>query len=399
MSIRRLLTLLVCTLMLAWVPVVCEGTAAQDQSISYSETADYVLIETEEMMVAISKDFPAVIVAPVDQAGQLGYGLVISSALGYNATPEGLLVLEDVPYHASFEHATWALSDVLHESNDDMGETVSLELTSSVNMNKKNPGAPGNMVIEDWADITVRFHVTSNNYSATYEGVDESPEYQVNGTTELKFDIIIDINEAIDAQNLSLDMGLMKTDGYIFSPTSMPEQYILQGYQDDGITECDPSVNETDGDVQLVHKFLPRDDFKQIFTFVDDGTAESYFGWAKAAALDYDEIENELIDLATYYRTDGDSLRLYLSTPIDVTTVSVLHDPSMGVFGGDPGYVRLPDDGTTVGSSSEAVAIGVVMGAVAVGAIGAYAVVRRNGAEDPGETVSLEKNRYYRKKP
>jgi hypothetical protein len=368
--------------------------------MSYTETADYVLIETGEMNIAVSKNFPAVIVAPADLADQLGYGLVISSALGYNATPEGMLVLEDVPYHASFEHATWALSDVLSESNEELGETITVELTSSVSMNKKNPGSPGNIIIDDWADVTVRFRVTSEDYSARYEDVDQSPDYQVNGTTELKFDIIMDINEAIDAQNLSLDMGLMKTDGYIFSPTSMPEQYILQGYQGDGITECDPSVNETDGDIQLVHRFLPRADFKQIFTFVEDGAAESYFGWAKLAALSYDDLEDELIDLATYYRTDGDSLRLYLSTPIDVTTASVLHDPSMGLFsGGDGGYVRLPDDGTIVGSSGESVVIGAVMGAIAIGAVGAYAVVRRNGAEDPGETVSLEKNRYYRKKP
>ncbi|MDH3365177.1 MAG: hypothetical protein OEM29_04135 [Thermoplasmata archaeon] len=396
--VRCLLALLVCTMALAAIPIASQDSAAQEQSMSYTETADYVLIETGEMNIAVSKNFPAVIVAPADPEDQLGYGLVISSALGYNATPEGMLVLEDVPYHASFEHATWALSDVLPESNDELGETITVELTSSVSMNKKNPGSPGNIIIDDWADVTVRFHVTSEDYSARYEGVSESPDYSVNGTTELKFDITMDINEAIDAQNLSLDMGLMKTDGYIFSPTSMPEQYVLHGYQGDGIIECDPLLNETDGDIQLLHKFLPRDDFKQLFTFVEEGTAESYFGWAKQAELSYDDLEDELIDLATYYRTDGDSLRLYLSTPMDVTTISVLHDPSMGLFGGDGGYVDLPDDGLTVGSSSEAVAIGVVIGAMAIGAVGAYAVARRKEAEDPGETLSLEKNRYYRKK-
>jgi hypothetical protein len=193
-------------------------------------------------------------------------------------------------------------------------------------------------------------------------------------------------------------MGLMKKDGYVFSHTSMPEQYVLQGYQGDGVTESDPSVNETDGDVQLLHEFLPRDDFKQLFAFVEDGIPQSYFGWAKQAALGYVELEDELTDLATYYRTDGDSLKLYLSTQITEATVSIVHDPSIGLFGGSGGYVDLPDDGLTIGSSSGAVAIGAALGAVAIGAVGVYAVVRKKDEDDSAETVSLEKNRYYRKR-
>jgi hypothetical protein len=308
-----------------------------------------------------------------------------------------MLVLEDAQYHASFEHATWALSNVVPESEDGIVKAITVELTSSINMNKKNPASSGNTVIEDWADVTVHFHVTSDNYSARYDGVDQSPEFHVNGSTELKFDIMMDINEAIDAKNLSLDIGLMKTDGYVFSPTSMPEQYVLQGYQGDGVTESDPSVNETVDDVPLLHEFIPRDDFKQLFAFVEGGTAQSYFGWARQAALGYVELEDELADLSTYYRTDGDSLRLYLSTPIASTTISVVHDPSIGLFGGSGGYLDLPDDGLTVGSSSSAVAIGAALGAVAIGAVSVYAVVRKKGEDDSAETVDLEKNRYYRK--
>ncbi|UCE81081.1 MAG: hypothetical protein JSV94_01205 [Methanobacteriota archaeon] len=350
------------------------------------------------MNIAISKDFPAVIVAPANQTDEKGYGLVISSALGYNATPEGELLLEDVPYHASFEHSTWT-SSIDSEYSEEKGETITVELASSVNMNKKNPSSPGNIIIDDWADVTVRFQVTNNNYSARYEDVDSSPDYHVNGTTELKFDIVTDINEAIDAEDLAIDIGLMMTEGYTFSPTSMPEPYVFHGYQEDEVTESNPMENETDGDVKLLHEFFPREELKQLFAFVQDDSAESYFAWAKLAELGYDELEDELTDISTFYRTDGDSLRIYLSTSVNHNTTSVLHDPSLGIFVTDVGYVDLPDDGMKIGLSGESVILGLVFGAIAVGAVGTYAIIRGRGEEDPGEIVSLEKNRYYRKKP
>ena len=383
---------------LSMLPVFAAGAPAQDEDISYEELLDMVLVNTADMDVAISKAFPAVIITPTDRTDNLGYGLVVSSALGYNATPEGMLLLEDVPYHASFEHATWTLSTLKKDSSDDDEQTVTVELTSTVNMNKRNPASPGNIVVDDWADVTVRFQVTSYDYSARYLNVETSPDYLVNGTSEIKMDIVLDLNDAIDAQNLAIDMGLMMTENYTFSPTSMPEQYVFQGYQEDGVTQSDPMENETDGDVKLLHEFHPRDEFKQLFTFVEDGTSGSYFGWAKMAEVYYLDLFPELIDVPTFYRTDGDSLRVYLTTPIDSTMTRVFHDPSLGLLMADHGHVNLPDAGLNVGFSAEAALLGVVIGAAVVGAAGAFVVTRRRGSEDPGDIVSLEKNRYYRKR-
>jgi hypothetical protein len=403
---RNMLALLVCASFLAGFMAMPSGASAQDQVISYAETADAVLIETGDMEVAISKTFPAAMIIHSDQEDPLGYGVVISAVFGYNATEDGMLVLEDVPYRASLEHATWSLSDITHETNADMGETVTVDMTASLDMNRRiasfeddrseESGTPGIEIIEDWAQAKVSFIVTSDNYSAHYADVQDSPDYDVNGSTELKFDISIDIDEAIYAEDLAIDIGLMMMENYTFSPTSMPEQYFFQGYQDDAITESDPYENETDGTVKIVHKFTPRSDFKQLFAFVEEGEKESFFGWASQAEIGWTGDEDELVDIATLYRTDGESLRVYLSTPLNDTTISVMHDPSLGLF--PIGQAEIPGDIIPVGTSGESVVIGVTIGVVVVGTIGAYAVARRTSDEDPADVVSLEKNRYYRKK-
>jgi hypothetical protein len=406
--IRNLLALLVCVSFLAGFIAVPGEASAQDQVISYAETAEAVLIETGDMEIAISKTFPAALVINPDQEDSRGYGVVISAVFGYNATEDGMLVIEDVPYRASLEHATWSLSGVTHETNADAGEVVTVEMTASLDMNRRiasfendrfrDSGTPGIEIIEDWAQAKVSFIVTSDNYSARYADVEDSPDYDVNGSTELKFDISIDINEAIYAENLAIDIGLMMMEDYNFTPTSMPEQYIFHGYQDDAVTESDPYENETDGTVQIVHKFTPRDDFKQLFAFVEEGEKESFFGWAKQAEIGWTGDESELVDIATLYRTDGESLRVYISTPLNDTTMSVMHDPSLGLFPIGGGQAEIPGDIIPVGTSGESVVIGVAIGVVVVGIVGAYAVSRRTSGEDSADIISLEKNRYYRKK-
>jgi hypothetical protein len=402
------IALLVTTLLLAGFMSAPGIASAGAQIITYAETADAVVIETGEMDIAISKTFPAAMIMPPDQDGEPGYGIVLSSVFGYNATADGMLVIEDVAYRASLEHATWSLSGITHQTDPEKGEFVAVEMSASLNMNRriaafddqpKESGEPGIEIIENWAEASVRFVVTASNYSALYNDVDDSPGYDVNGTTELKFDVSIDINEAIYAQDMALDIGLMKMENYTFTPTSMPEQYVFRGYQNDTISESDPYENETDGDVQIVHKFNPRSGFKQLFTFVEGDQEESYFGWARQAELAWTGEEDELVDIATLYRTDGESLRVYLSTPLNNTTTSIFHDPSIGLFPGSGGYVDIPDDIIPVGSSGESVMLGAAIGIMLVGVVGAYVVVKKSSDEDPSDIVSLEKNRYYRKRP
>jgi hypothetical protein len=404
--VRRIVPLIGVSL-LTGLLLLSSPSVAHEDGISYSQTDEVIVIETGSARIAISKAFPAAMVISADGDESIGYGVVMSSALAYNATPDGLLVLEDVPYHASFEHATWSLSEISHESTEEKGDVVSVALTSSVSINKRVayggtdrlPGTPGIEIIEDWAEVTVTFCITAKNYSSRYEGVPVSPEYAVNGTTELKFDISIDLMETIDATDLALDMGLMMMESYTFSPTSMPEQYLFQGYQEDAVSESDPLENETDGDVRLLHEFLPRDDFKQLFTYVKDSREVGFFGWAREAEIGWSE-EDDLGEVNAMYRTDGESLRVYLATPMENGTDAIVHDPSIGILPySNGGYVGTPDDGLTVGISGESAIIGTVIGVAAVGAATTYFVTRRRNDDSQVDTIRLDKNRYYRRKP
>ena len=384
---------------------MCSSVSADDE-MTFTESDQAVMINTGNAVAAVYKSFPAAMIIPSDGDDSVGYGIVMSSALAYNATADGSLVLEDVPYHASFEHATWSVSAVSHGLSDEMGETMSVSLSSSLSINKRlafggndlPSGTPGIDIIENWATVTVTFVVSTNDYSSHYEEVPDSPEYAVNGRTELKFDISIELKEDIDATNVALDIGLMMMESYNFSSTSMPEQYVFRGYQEEVVSESDPSENETDGDLRLLHEFMPRDDFKQLFTYVKDSEEVGFFGWAREAEFGRTDNDDGLDEIDTLYRTDGESLRVYLSTALDNTTTRILHDPSVGLFPGAGGGTVDTPDGLVVGISSESAIIGAVIGITAVGVATTYFVVHRKNGDDQVDTVKLEKNRYYRKR-
>ena len=78
--------------------------------------------------------------------------------------------------------------------------------------------------------------------------------------------------------------------------------------------------------------------------------------------------------------------------------MSVMHDPSLGLYPIGGGQAEIPGDIIPVGTSGESVVIGAVIGVIAIGTVGAYAVARRKSDEDPTDSVNLEKNRYYRKR-
>ncbi len=384
--------------------------SADEVGIIYEEFDDVVEMQVGNVTAVVSKTMPAAMVNTVERADEPAYGFVLSAVLGYNATEDGMLVLEDVPYHASLEHATWNLVEPSGVSEDDQVAKVTLQ--SSVSMNRRiafedgnpDPGVPGIEIIEDWAVVTVTFILTVEDYESSYESIEDAPQYHVNGTDELKFDIDIAINEPIMATDLALDMGFMMMDNGIFEPTSMPQPYLFEGYQEDGVSESDPSVNETEDTTQILHPFRHRSDFKQLFTLSQDGDSETteemaFFGWARQTEVGWTDLENDLVELSTLYRTDGESLRVYISTPMNETVTHILHDPSIGVFQ-KVGFVDIPDELASIGSSGVSILIGVVIGLAAVGGTSAIIVSRnRSSEQDPADTVVLERNRYYRKGP
>jgi hypothetical protein len=254
------------------------------------------------------------------------------------------------------------------------------------------------MIVHDWADATVRFTVSNFNYSTAYQGFSGSGTYRVNASSEIKFDVTLDILKPLGVDSVALELALQKMDDAMFSPSTLSGHYGFRGYQSgDMISESDPSVNETQGSALLAHDFENRNQIEQLIDFVNGtGVADGYFTWASQARIDSTG-GSQLTNVSAYYRTDGESLTVYLSTPLTNNTLTVEHDPSVGVFVTAIHPVLLPET-VPFGETILWVAFGAVVGVVAVGGAGAYLLSSRSSDQDPADSLDLGKNRYYRGK-
>jgi hypothetical protein len=295
-------------------------------------------------------------------------------------------------------------------SDDVSGHSVTVALRATVDMSYRlagggqgsgGSGSSGAVLIEDWAVVQFTFQVSTKSHSSTYPGFSDQ-NIAVNGSTEVKFDIGIELNKAIFADHLAMDTGLAKVHSSDLTAPVDTQGYKLLGYQSSGVTESYPSVNETDGTTPLVHKFQYRYEHEQMFAFEEENVTKGYFSWANKVMLNWSGGSSTLADTTTYYGTDGECLRIYISTPISEDATVMSYDPSVGIFespGGTVVPIRIPDDGGIFGSSAMSVAAGVVIGGAIIGSgVGVMWATSRRGEEDPSETLSLEKNRYYRKR-
>lgn len=382
--------------------------AAMQDEIVFDEDFDGVTIATDNATIDISKLYPAAMIrATNDNSGQ-GYGFMISCLVGYNASDILQNPLAEARYHASLTNASWQTVGPAEMMDDEKGSTVAFALKAKVDMTRRIGGSGSGSggsgtaaveIIEGWADVQFTFLVSTKSYHVAYPGY---PDYQidVNGSTEVKFDINIKFNKYIYADSLAIDMGLciMKAGNLFVAPSAEP--YRFYGYQADGISTSDPAVNETNGSTPIVHRFEYRYTHEQMFAFVEDDVVMGYFAWANKIMLNWSAGNSSLTDSTAYYGTDGECLRLYLSSPLGADITAVTLDPSVGVFaipGGGGGIIRPPEDGGIFGSSAMSVSIGVLIGgAIIGGGVGVIYVARRMEDEDPADVVSLERNRYYK---
>jgi len=387
--------------------------AALQDDISYVVGSDRITISTPNMTVVLSTLYPAAVAFTKGNESLPGDGFVLSAILGYNESADATLNLSAVPYHAPFDNATWSLAGPIEETDDALGHTLRVTLTATLDIVKKpehtgggglGGGSSGALTTEDWADVTVRYVVTTRNYSQSFDAVTNSPAYPVNGSTEIKFDVDIEPKKPLDVDRLALDFGLMKMDDETFAPSTTVGQYLFRGYQASGLTVSDPSLNETDGTTPIMHEFVYRYQYKQMFSYLNStNVSDGFFSWANQTLLSWSAANDTLVDVSTYYRTDGESLRVYVAIPLDIAMTKMVCDPSIGVFtaraSGGGGIIDYPD-GSIIGSSLLSITLGAVIGAAIVGGASVYVFVRgRADEDDPAAVVSLERNRYYRGKP
>lgn len=405
-------TALVALLFVAGVTSLFAPAAAFGSDIVYDDDADGTTIATGNATIDISKLYPAAMIRAFGDTSGMGYGFVVSAIVGYNATDVLDSPQTDARYYASLTNASWQATGPTETDG-----TVTFILNATVDMAERTPssgdgsggsGQPGLEWIEEWAEVRFTFQVSSEDRLAVYPGF---PGYSVdvNGSTEVKFDISIRPNKHLTADRLAIDIGLclMDAGSLVLAPTE--ESYRFYGYEANGISTSDPVVNETEDGSSTIHEFEYRNTNEQMFGYVEDGSTKAYFAWANEVMLTRSDGDSELVDSSASYCTDGECLRLFLESLITVDTSEILLDPGLGIFpaaadesidggGGGGGVIRpAPDDGGLFGSSIISFTAGMLIGGAVIGSgIGALYIFRRSGEEDPVEGVSLERNRYYR---
>jgi hypothetical protein len=332
-----------------------------------------------------------------------GDGFILRSFVAYNASTGSGFSPDLVEFKAPTNRSTWTLIGP-QKSETSEGAIVGLELSTRLDMVQVGgtgggPGGPGSggpsSVIQDWAEVSIRFSVSTYNYPSTYQGFSQSPAYSINGSSELKFDVSVVILKPLPVDSLAIEVALMKMDDALYTPSTSSGSYGFRGYQGGGkITDSDPSVNETQGSALVTRNFENRDQFKQTFDFMNEtGVKDGFFSWASQARTGTTGGAS-LTNVSAFYRTDGEALTVYLSTPLTTDTITIDHDPSVGVFGGSSYPVVMPEI-PLLGTSLLSVVVGVMVGVGVVGG-GAYLLSSRSDDQDPGASVDLEKNRYYR---
>lgn len=397
-------------LVLAVGPITTSGSAdALQDDIHFIQDADSVTIITEDATIDISKLYPAAVIRPVNDTTGYGYGFSIGCMLGYNASAVLENPLAEARYHASMTNASWELVGPTQTTDSEGGSTVTFALRSTVDITRRllgsgsgsgGSGSGGVELIEDWADIALTYQVSAKNRTTSYPGYGE-PVIEVNGSTEVKFDISVGLNKAIVTDSLAFDIALMLMNAANLAPAEVDENYRFWGYQADGVSTSDPDVNETNGSTPVVHRFQYRQTMEQMFAYVEDDVSKGYFSWPNKLMLNWSAGNSSLADTTTYYGTDGECLRIYISSPIGDQVDAITLDPSLGIFvassGNGGGVIRVPEDGGIFGSSAMSVTIGFLIGGAIIGSgVGAMYIVQRGEKEDPADVVALEKNRYYR---
>jgi len=392
------------------VPLVTMGSAnALQEDIHFRQDVDSVTIITDDATIDISKFYPAAVIRPANDTTGYGYGFAIGCMMGYNASDVLENPLAEARYHASLANASWEIIGPTETTDAEGGTMVIFALRSTVDIAMRQAsggsggggsGTAGAELIEDWADIIFTFQVSTKNRNSTYPGFSE-PRIDINGSTEVKFDVSIDLNKVIVADSLAMDIALTVMNADNLVPVDLDESYRFWGYQADGVSTSDPNINETNGSTPVVHRFQYRNTLEQLFAYVEDDVTRGYFSWANKLMINWSAGNSSLADTTTYYGTDGECLRLYISSPIGSQVDSITLDPSLGIFvassGNGGGVIRVPEDGGIFGSSAMSVTIGVLIGGVIIGSgVGAMYIVQRGEEEDPADVVALDKNRYYR---
>jgi hypothetical protein len=282
------------------------------------EDTDSVGVRTGIMAADMLREWPdiAVFVAP-DEGHRVYLRVLFSRLLAYaDANGDGAPQPGEVAYAADLEGYNWQMGPVSTSIDARLGRTVRFDLTTIVDLVESDPHAEAAgkplATVDGFASITLSFRVASNDaYFSASNGI-----YQVLGGSEVKIDVRIDVLRPVEGvDSLALEQ-VLRDDRGRYTPHPV---------------EADGAAGAT---AIGVRPFKESDGIEQIVDFSKDGTTPGFYSWVDTAEATLADGTELPVDVSAGYTLVGGVMTLYLSYPYDVDTVSLSHDPSLGIFDG-----------------------------------------------------------------
>jgi hypothetical protein len=282
------------------------------------EDADSVGVRTGIMAADVLREWPdiALSVAP-DQGHRVYLRVLFSRLIAYaDANGDGAPQPGEVAYAADLEGYNWQMGPVVTSDDATLGRIVRFDLTTIVDLVESDPQAEAAgeplATVDGFASITLSFRVASNDaYFSASNGI-----YQVLGGSEVKIDVRIDVLRPVEGvDSIALEQVLRDDRG----------RYTPHPVEADGASGAK---------VVGVRPFKESDGIVQTVDFSKDGTVPGFYSWVDGAEATLADGTQLPVDVSAGYTLVDGVMTLYLSYPYDIDTVTISHDPSLGIFDG-----------------------------------------------------------------
>lgn len=253
-------------------------------------------------------------------------------------------------FEVILENNLWFVSGLTYSFNSEYGNYVEFQLSSELTMQNverklierpdENLESKSRQALENekelervpniadfWGRIDFKFLITSNDFT-----IEEPLAYNINGDTELKIDINLDIYKPVDIDGISLEQLLFdEAQIYGIKTKEANREQVFQPEHDGN--ELDKIIESQESQSEM-RVFEPRaNELKQWIMFIDEDEKEyGFYSWVNKINVTYINGKSELFNINTSYVTDGAMLRLYTNYPYNKDVASIHHDPSIGMI-------------------------------------------------------------------
>jgi len=366
--------------------------ALAPQAPTLSDGAGQMIFSGANITVRLSDSAPSMQFSYPGQP-QLAFRMQYTRCIAFNDTGDGRYQGSEALFAATMAGAQWQ-NERFSPNAGSGGGAVGLRMRATLDMvEQERPdvvppagqqggqtGTPPFQPRTIASALRITFTYELHQYNGTYGG----PEVQLRlqGGNELKIGITVEPLVAIPATHLAVEQSL--------SGGSESGEGEFQLYGSEGPVSARAAVDEKQGDQEMMHSFEERNSAQQRIGYAAEANKDKgFYTWVTGVEA-RGPAGNANASMATSFRTDGTSLKLYGSFGLVTGASEYYIDPTIGVV---PDILDDLADAVIDYASAhrQSLAVG-----GAVGGVLSLAIVLVKGAGKKGDSVTLKDNRYYK---